>query len=105
MLILRLLGKCLLFVAFAAFAYDGARSLAAPGEGLLLTSLSTHLQNYMPTAKEGLERLFSEYAPSYLWTGIVEPMLVLPVSLLFGALGTLLFLAGYRRPPPEILGD
>jgi hypothetical protein len=105
MLFLRLLGKCLLFAAFAALAYDGARVLATPGEGLLLTSLSTHLKTYIPQGRESLERFFLEHGPAYLWNGIVEPMLVLPVSILFGVLGALLFMAGYRRPPPEIVSD
>jgi hypothetical protein len=105
MLFLRLLGKFFLFAAFVALAYDGARILATPGEGLLLTSLSTHLQTHLPAARESLQRFFADYAPAYLWTGIVEPMLVLPVSILLGALGALMFIAGYRRPPPEILGD
>ena len=104
MLFLRLLGKMLLFVAFLALAYDGARILASPGRGLLFTSLSTHL-NHIPQGREMLEGFFLTHAPPYLWNGIVEPMLVLPVSILFGAAGALIFLAGYRRPPPEITGD
>ena len=104
MLFLRLLGKMLLFAAFLALAYDGARILASPGEGLLFTSLSTHL-NHIPQGREMLEGFFLTHAPPYLWNGIVEPMLVLPVSILFGAAGALIFLAGYRRPPPEITGD
>ena len=104
MLFLRLLGKMLLFAAFLALAYDGARILASPGGGLLFTSLSTHL-NHIPQGREMLEGFFLTHAPPYLWNGIVEPMLVLPVSILFGAAGALIFLAGYRRPTPEITGD
>jgi len=105
MLFLRVVGKTLLFVAFVALAYDGVRILATPNEGLLLTSLSTHLKTYIPDGRENLERFVLGNGPAYVWTGIVEPLLVLPVSILFGALGALLFLAGYRRPPPEIAGD
>ena len=104
MLFLRLLGKTLLFAAFVALAYDGARFLASPGEGLLLTSLSTHLK-HIPKGREMLEGFFLAHAPSYLWNGVVEPMLVLPVSILFGAAGALIYLAGYRRPLPEIPTD
>ena len=104
MLFLRLLGKTLLLAAFAALAYDGARILASPGEGLLFTSLSTHLKQ-IPQGREMLEGFFLNHAPLYLWNGIIEPMLVLPVSILFGAAGALIFLAGYRRPPPEIVGE
>ncbi len=103
MLFLRLLGKTLLFAAFVALAYDGARIIASPGEGLLFTSLSTHLKN-IPEGRETLESFFLSHAPR-LWNAILEPMLVLPVSILFGAAGALIFLAGYRRPPPEIVEE
>lgn len=105
MLVLRILGKGLLFIAFVALAFDGARILASPGEGLLFTSLSMHLKAHLPNALDGLQHFFLTYLPSYIWVNFVEPMLVLPVSILFGVLGTLLFLAGYRRPPPEIIND
>ena len=51
MLFLRLLGKTLLLAAFVALAYDGARILASPGEGLLFTSLSTHLKHIPRAAR------------------------------------------------------
>ncbi|MBI4724755.1 MAG: hypothetical protein HY765_07190 [Rhodomicrobium sp.] len=105
MLFLRLLGKLFLFLAFIALAYDGARIIATPGEGLLLTSLSTHLQTHIPQGQENLEHFFLGHGQAYLWNGLVEPLLTLPVSILFGVLGALLFMAGYRRPPPEIVSD
>jgi hypothetical protein len=105
MLFLRLLGKSLIMAAFLALAYDGARMIATPHEGLLLTSISTHLKTYIPQGRETLERFFLENGLAGFWTNAVEPMLLLPVSLLFGALGALIFFAGYRRPPPEITGD
>ncbi len=104
MLFLRLSGKTLLLAAFAALAYDGVRILASPGEGLLFTSLSTHL-NHIPHGREMMEGFFLNHAPPYLWNNIVEPMLVLPVSILFAAAGALIFLAGYRRPPPDIVEE
>ncbi len=104
MLFLRLLGKTLLFTAFVALAYDGVRILASPGERLLFTSLSTQLK-LIPQGQEALQGFVLSHAPSYLWNGVVEPMLVLPISILFGALGALIYMAGYRRPPPEIAGD
>ncbi len=105
MLFLRLMGKTLLFIAFIALAYDGARGLATPNEGLFFTSLAGYLKTYVPNGPENLQRFFLENGPSYLWGGIVEPMLVLPVSILFSVFGTLLFLAGYRKPPPEIVRE
>ena len=104
LLFFRILGVTLLLTAFLALAYDGVRILASPGEGLLLTSLSTHLKQ-IPQGREMLEGFFLNHAPAYLWNRVVEPMLVLPVSILFGALGALIFMAGYRRPPPEITGE
>jgi hypothetical protein len=103
MLFLRVLGKALLIVAFVALAYDGARILATPGEGVLLTPLSKHLKSHAPAALDGLELLFLNAGAPNLWAGFAKPLLGLPASLLFGALGALLFLVGYRRPPPEIV--
>ena len=97
MLLLRASGRTLLLAAFLALAYDGARILASPGKGLIFTSLSTYLRD-IPQGHETLEAFFLNNAPSYLWNGIVEPMLVLPVSILFGAAGALIYLAGYSRP-------
>jgi hypothetical protein len=105
MLLLRVLGKLLLLIAFLALAYDGARTLATPGQGILFTSLAAHLKTEAPWAEASLQKFVLSYAPSYVWSGIVEPMLVIPVSILCGAAGTLIYLAGYRRPPPEIEGD
>lgn len=102
MLLLRLFGKILLLIAFVAFAYDGARVLASPGQGLLLTSISKHMHGRAPGTKEALQQWTVSHAPSYIWSCIVEPLLVLPVSILCAALGALMYLAGYRRPPPEI---
>lgn len=97
MLLLRASGRALLLAAFLALAYDGARILASPGKGLIFTSLSTFLRD-IPQGREMLEGFFLNYAPPYLWNGIVEPMLVLPVSILFGATGALMYLAGYSQP-------
>ncbi len=105
MLLLRAFGKLLLFIAFLALAYDGARILATPGEGLFLTSLSTHLRTHIPQAQENIEQFFLANAPSYVWSAFVEPMMVIPLSLLCTVAGTLIFLAGYRRPPPEVPTD
>lgn len=101
MLFFRVVGSTLLFIAFLALAYDGARFLASPGGGLLFTSLSTQLRA-IPHGREMLEGFFQAYAPAFVWNRIVEPMLVLPVSLLFGAAGALIYLAGYRQSSPQV---
>ena len=99
MLFLRIFGKALLFMAFVTAAFDGARNVANPSKGFLITSLSTYLQTYFPDAA----RFFLSNPPAYGRTGVAEALLDFPLPLLFGALGALFFLAGYRRPPPEIV--
>jgi hypothetical protein len=103
MLFLRIFGKALLLLAFLAAAYDGACLLATTSEGLVLTSLSTHLKTYVPDAFNNLEHFFLAAGAPFLWTGILRPLLGAPVCILSGVLGAALFLAGYRRPPPEIV--
>ncbi len=105
MLFLRVFGKTLLFAAFISAAYDGARNIATPNQGMLLTSLSTHLNTYIPNSSDNLARLFLANVPAFMWTYMLEPLLQLPVSAVLGALGAAVFLAGYRRPPPDIVGD
>lgn len=99
------MGKALLFAAFLTAAYDGAHSIAAPKQGLLLTPLSAYLNSYIPGSVDDLGRFFLANGPSYVWTALMQPLLESPLCILFAALGALIFLAGYRRPPPEIAGD
>jgi hypothetical protein len=105
MLFLRLLGKFLLLIAFAALTYDGARTLATPGRGIAFTSLGGYLQTYSPASLTWLQDSFGGKGASVLWHSLLEPMLIIPLSILFSIFGTLIFLAGYRRPPPEILRE
>jgi hypothetical protein len=105
MVFLRVLGKTLLFLAFFALAYDGARNLATPGEGLLLASVSAHLKGLLPNGAADLERAFATVGPSWFWTVFIGPLLALPLSLLLGGLGTALYLAGYRKPAPLLYGE
>jgi len=105
MVFLRILGKALLFLAFLAAAFDGARNLATPGQGLLLASVSTYLKTYPSTSGADLEGFFLANAPAWIWNGIVAPLLWMPLSLLLAAAGTMLFLAGYRKPPARIFSD
>ncbi len=105
MLFLRIMGKTLLLTAFMALVYDGTRSLATPNSGLLLTSLPGYLRTYLPGAWEAMEQFFSANGMESVWAAFVGPLLRLPVSILAGAAGALLFLAGYRKPPPEIVRE
>jgi hypothetical protein len=105
MLFLRVLGKTLLIVAFLALAYDGARYLATPTQGLQFATIASHLKTHIPNGYENLHQFFLSQGSAYLWSSIAEPVLALPISIFCGVLGTLLYLAGYRRPPHEIVGD
>ncbi len=105
MVFLRILGKALLFLAFAAMVFDGARNLATPGQGLLLASVSTHLETYLPSSAAGLESFFLSSGLAWVWNLIITPLFALPLSLLLAALGATLFLVGYRKPPPVLYSD
>ena len=105
MVFLRILGKALLFLAFLAAAYDGARNLATPGQGLLLASVSTYLKTYFSSSVADLEGFFLASGQAWIWNGIVAPVLWMPLSLLLAVIGTMLFLAGYRKPPARLFSD
>ncbi len=105
MVFLRILGKALLFLAFAAMAFDGARNLATPGQGLLLASVSTHLKTYFPSSAANLESFFLAGGPAWVWNLVIAPLLGMPLSLLLAVLGTAIFLAGYRKTPRVLYSD
>jgi hypothetical protein len=92
MLLLRLTGLMLLSMAFAFLAYDAARMLATPGGGLLFASLD----DYFRLARADPSSSALAGAP---W------LLKIPLGPALAALGALLFLLGYRRPPPEIVSE
>jgi hypothetical protein len=104
MLFLRITGKLLLVVAFLAVAFDGARMLASPGRGLAFTSLRQHLTSYAPETSAAIESKL-QAGTGYALAFVAELALNLPLTLFAGVLGAMLFLLGYKRPPPEITGD
>ena len=99
-MILRLLGYFFLCLALAALAYDGTRMIADNGR-LAFTSLEQHWLNISPASMEAA-RAFAHQISVYLWSPALMSLLVLPAWVLAGGLGTLLYLAGYRRPRPAI---
>jgi hypothetical protein len=105
MLFLRALGKTLLFLAFIALAFDGARSLSTPDQGLLFSSAATDLKVFLPNGAADLQRLFLLIGPSWFWTVFIAPLLLLPFWLLLGGLGAALYLAGFRKPQPLLYGE
>jgi hypothetical protein len=98
----RLLGLTLITLSFAALAYDGVRMLAngeitaTPARRLWLTLSAGTFESTRDTLDASVP---------YLWNTIVTPLLLLPAWALLGAFGSLIFLAGYRRQPPEIVSD
>ncbi|MDZ4790953.1 MAG: hypothetical protein SGJ17_07055 [Hyphomicrobiales bacterium] len=100
--ILRLLGLTLLACALAALAYDGTRTLA---NGDLATSSLRQLGSALAaSALENLDALGNKTVP-YAWTAFVNPLLLMPAWLTMGFLGSLLYLAGHRSKPREIVAD
>ncbi len=105
MSLLRAFGRLFLMVALVSAAIDGARAIATPSDGLAFTSLDGYFAAYAPQARGAIQSFFLANAPVSVWTGFVAPLLELPVSLLSATLGVILFLAGYRPPPPEIVSE
>ncbi len=105
MTLLRVFGKLFLALAFAALAFDGARMLATPDEGLFLASLRDHFAVYAKDAEPAFRDAVLAFLPDFVWRWLLEPLLAAPVSLVLAGIGTVLFLLGYRRPPPEIVSE
>ncbi len=105
MLFLRLMGRLLLLLAFIALAYDGACEIATPGRDFFFSSAAAQLHVSFPLFEGALQRFFNDNGLRSLWSAFVSPLLALPPFIVFGALGSGLFMAGYRRPPPEFLSD
>jgi hypothetical protein len=105
MLFLRALGKTLLFLAFLALAFDGARSLATPDQGLLFASASTDLKVFLPGGAADLQQKFLLIGPSWFWTVFIGPLLLLPMWMLLGGLGAALYMAGFRQPLPVLYSE
>ncbi len=99
---LRFFGLAFLACALAALAYDGTRMLAN-GE-LVASSLRQLGVTFAPDQLVALEAWGQEAIP-YLWTAAVTPLLLLPSWMTLAALGSLLYLAGHRPKPPEIIAD
>lgn len=99
-MILRFLGYFFMCVAIAAFAYDGAQTIADNGR-LTFTSVEEHWLNLSPASFEAV-RDFIVGINSYLWSPVLMTILVFPAWAVSGGLGLLLYLAGYRPPRADI---
>ena len=99
-MILRLMGYFFLCVATAALAYDGTRMIADNGR-IAFTSFEQHWLNISPASMDAARGLVEQVSP-YLWSPVLMSLMVLPAWVLACGLGTLLYLAGYRRPRPAL---
>jgi hypothetical protein len=98
----RLLGLSLVSLSFAALAYDCVRVLA---NGEITATPARQLWMTLSARSFESARDMLDASVPYLWNAIVTPLLLLPAWALLGAFGSLIFLAGYRRQPPEIISD
>ncbi|MDX2266455.1 MAG: hypothetical protein NW215_15965 [Hyphomicrobiales bacterium] len=101
-LIVKSVGVVLLGAALAALAYDATRMLA--NGGLAVSSLRQVWATFAPETLTSAEAWVTGAAP-YVWTAIVGPVILFPAWMVLGGLGSLLFLAGYKPTPPEIVAD
>ena len=99
-MILRILGYIFLCLGVAALAYDGIRMIADNGR-LAFTSLEQHWLNISPASMEAA-RAFADQISAYLWSPLLVSVLVLPAWVIACGLGTLFYLAGYKRPRPAL---
>jgi hypothetical protein len=101
-LFLRTFGLLLLSGGFGALVYDGVRMFAnaafspAPARMLWQTLSAGSFES---------ARNWADASIPFAWNVIVSPLLMLPAWVLLTAAGTLIFLAGYRPKPPEIIPD
>jgi hypothetical protein len=98
-MMLRFLGYVFLSLAIAALAYDGTRMIADNGR-LVFTSLEQHWLNINPASMEAAKTAVDGVS-GVLWP-LITTVLLLPAWMVSAGLGTMLYLAGYRRPKPAI---
>jgi hypothetical protein len=99
-MLLRFFGYLLLCVALVAAAFDGARMLADKGE-LAFTSVLQHWQTLNPAGLAAMQQAVESINP-YLWSPLLMTVLVLPAWMVAGGLGMAIYIAGYRRPRPDL---
>ena len=99
-MLLRMLGYLFLCVALAAAAFDGTRMIADKGE-LAFTSVLAHWQNLNPHSLDAAHAAIEGISP-YLWSPLLMTVLVLPSWAVAAGLGIALYMAGYRRPRPNL---
>ena len=99
-MLLRFLGYLFLCVALVAAALDGTRMIADKGE-FAFTSVLQHWQMLQPHSLQVVREAVESINP-YLWNPALMTVLVLPSWAVAAGLGIILYLAGYRRPRPNL---
>lgn len=97
--LLRFVGFWLLAAAFVALVYDGTRSVA--GEHVVLTQMSETWNALSPGSLAGFEGVVKRSLASWVWDGLLAPILHGPTTLVLAVLGIGLMVLG-RKPPPLI---
>lgn len=95
-LLFRFVGLLLLAGAFAAMVVDGTRSIAAGAPAIM--PLDRTMTIFSPGSVERLHGFIDKNAPR-LWDPLVAKLLALPVWLVLGGFGLVLFALTRRRRP------
>jgi hypothetical protein len=68
---------------------------------LAFTSVQQHWLNLAPAGFEASKTAI-EQVSAYLWSPLLMTVLVLPAWMVACGLGTIFYIAGYKRPKPAI---
>ena len=90
----RFIGLLLLAGGFIALIVDGTRSIA--GGELAVTTLRRGAIELFPTLYENFQNSVMQKA-AFLWDPVLTTLMIFPVSLTFGVLGTALIVFGAKR--------
>jgi hypothetical protein len=97
---IRFLGLLLLAGGFVSLIVDGTRSLA--GGRLFVTTLRKGATDHFPAALQSIQTSVEQNVPAFLWDPIISTLLLLPVSVGFGALGALLIVLSHKQREPIV---
>lgn len=96
---LRFFGLLIMATAFAALIIDATRSISA--KSLVVTQLGQTAASFAPVKFAALQEAVKTHAPPLLFDPILVNFLQLPIWLVIGAFGALLFWLA-REPEPKI---
>lgn len=99
--LLRVIARPLLLAAVVALVYDGTKTLAGGGNGLVFTSLAEIWQANHPTSLTSLKGVISQLHPM-AWEKGALSILRLPAWAVVGTVGLVLAWIGRKRPQPKV---